>query len=34
MPAQADEAPKYGGTLIYMIPEDSPPSFDAQREET
>jgi peptide/nickel transport system substrate-binding protein len=32
--AQADEAPKYGGTLTYMIPEDSPPSFDAQREET
>jgi peptide/nickel transport system substrate-binding protein len=34
IPAQADEAPKYGGTLTYMIPEDSPPSFDAQREET
>jgi peptide/nickel transport system substrate-binding protein len=34
MPAQADEMPKYGGTLTYMIPEDSPPSFDAQREET
>jgi peptide/nickel transport system substrate-binding protein len=34
VPAQADEAPKYGGTLAYMIPEDSPPSFDAQREET
>ena len=33
-PAQADETPKYGGTLTYMIPEDSPPSFDAQREET
>src|SRR6266851_5990896 len=33
-PAMAEEAPKYGGTLIYMIPEDSPPSFDAQREET
>jgi peptide/nickel transport system substrate-binding protein len=34
VPAQADEVPKYGGTLAYMIPEDSPPSFDAQREET
>src|SRR5437867_12008168 len=33
-PAMADEAPKYGGILTYMIPEDSPPSFDAQREET
>src|SRR3984893_18861404 len=32
--AKADEAPKYGGTLTYMIPADSPPSFDAQREET
>jgi len=34
VPATADEAPKYGGTLTYMIPADSPPSFDAQREET
>ena len=33
-PAMADEAPKYGGILTYMIPADSPPSFDAQREET
>ena len=33
-PAPADETPRYGGTLTYMIPEDSPPSFDAQREET
>src|SRR5437660_5155901 len=33
-PASAAETPKYGGTLTYMIPEDSPPSFDAQREET
>ena len=32
--AGADETPKYGGTLTYMIPADSPPSFDAQREET
>ena len=34
MPAAAAETPKYGGTLTYMIPADSPPSFDAQREET
>jgi peptide/nickel transport system substrate-binding protein len=35
VPATAqEEGAKYGGTLIYMIPEDSPPSFDAQREET
>jgi peptide/nickel transport system substrate-binding protein len=33
-PARAEETPKYGGTLTYMIPADSPPSFDAQREET
>src|SRR5215471_13220989 len=33
-PATAVEKPKYGGTLTYMIPEDSPPSFDAHREET
>jgi len=33
-PAMAGEAPKYGGILTYMIPADSPPSFDAQREET
>ena len=31
-PAMADEASKYGGILTYMIPADSPPSFDAQRE--
>jgi peptide/nickel transport system substrate-binding protein len=34
MPAPADEAPKYGGTLTYMIPADAPPSFDAHREQT
>src|SRR5437762_4563262 len=34
MPAAADETPKRGGTLTYMIPADSPPSFDAHREET
>src|SRR5712672_3184764 len=33
-PAAADETPKRGGVLTFMIPEDSPPSFDAQREET
>src|SRR5919108_679462 len=33
-PAMADEAPKYGGILTYMIPAGSPPSFDAQSEET
>ena len=26
-PATADEAPKYGGILTYMIQADSPPSF-------
>src|SRR3979409_2668552 len=34
MPAAAEETPKRGGTLIFMIPADAPPSFDAQREET
>jgi len=34
VPAAADEAPKYGGTLTYMIPADAPPSFDAHREQT
>src|SRR5216110_3237366 len=34
MPAAAEETPKRGGTLTYMIPADAPPSFDAQREET
>src|SRR5271168_3549862 len=33
-PAAADETPKRGGTLTYMIPADAPPSFDAHREET
>jgi len=33
-PAAAEETPKHGGILTYMIPADSPPSFDAQREET
>src|SRR4051812_38276316 len=33
-PAAADETPKRGGILTFMIPADSPPSFDAHREET
>ena len=32
--AAADEEPKYGGTLTYMIPADAPPSFDGHREST
>jgi hypothetical protein len=27
MPAAGEQTPKYGGTLTYMIPEDSPPSI-------
>src|SRR3954464_10232304 len=34
MPASADEAPKRGGTLTYMIAADAPPSFDGHREQT
>jgi peptide/nickel transport system substrate-binding protein len=33
-PAAAEETPKHGGVLTFVIPADSPPSFDAQREET
>ena len=33
-PTLADEEPKYGGTLTYMIPADAPPSFDGHREST
>src|SRR5436190_13017799 len=33
-PAGAEETPKRGGTLTYMIPADAPPSFDAHREST
>ena len=33
-PASADETPKHGGTLTYMIPADAPPSFDGHRETT
>ncbi|HML10968.1 MAG TPA: ABC transporter substrate-binding protein [Stellaceae bacterium] len=32
-PALADE-PKRGGTLVYMIPADAPPSFDGHKEST
>ncbi|HEX3863140.1 MAG TPA: ABC transporter substrate-binding protein [Stellaceae bacterium] len=34
VPASADETPKRGGILTYMIPADAPPSFDAHRENT
>jgi peptide/nickel transport system substrate-binding protein len=33
VPAGA-QTPKRGGTLVYMIPADSPPSFDGHRETT
>ena len=33
-PAIAEETPKPGGTLTYMIPADAPPSFDGHREAT
>src|SRR5579884_3339642 len=33
-PAAAEEAPKQGGTLTYLIPADAPPSFDGHREAT
>src|SRR3954463_9974893 len=33
-PAVAEETPKQGGTLTYLIPADAPPSFDAHRETT
>ena len=32
--ATAEETPKQGGTLNYVIPADAPPSFDAHRETT
>ncbi|MBV9967570.1 MAG: hypothetical protein JO008_17965, partial [Alphaproteobacteria bacterium] len=34
LPAAAQETPKRGGTLTYLIPADAPPSFDAHREST
>jgi peptide/nickel transport system substrate-binding protein len=33
-PVHADETPKRGGTLTYLIPADAPPSFDGHREAT
>jgi peptide/nickel transport system substrate-binding protein len=32
--ALADDTPKRGGTLTYLIPADAPPSFDGHREAT
>jgi peptide/nickel transport system substrate-binding protein len=32
--ATADETPKRGGTLTFMIPADAPPSFDGHKEST
>src|SRR5881296_886894 len=32
--ALAEEIPKNGGVLTYVIPADAPPSFDAHRETT
>src|SRR5580692_6423237 len=34
LPAYADDTPKHGGTLTYMIPADAPPSLDGHRETT
>jgi len=34
LPVSAEETPKHGGILTYMIPADAPPSFDAHRETT
>src|SRR6202051_1354667 len=34
LPALADDTPKHGGILTFMIPADSPPSFDGHRENT
>src|SRR5216684_5275695 len=33
-PAGAEDTPKRGGILTYMIPADAPPSLDAHREST
>src|SRR6476646_11676089 len=33
-PALAEDTPKRGGILTFMIPADSPPSFDGHREAT
>jgi peptide/nickel transport system substrate-binding protein len=34
VPAMAEETPKHGGTLTFVIPADSPPSLDGHREGT
>ncbi len=34
LPARAADSPKRGGILTFMIPADSPPSFDGHRENT
>ena len=34
VPASAEETPKRGGTLTYLVPADAPPSFDGHRETT
>jgi len=34
LPAAADDTPKRGGTLTYLIPADAPPSFDGHKEST
>jgi peptide/nickel transport system substrate-binding protein len=34
LPARADDAPKHGGVLTFMIPADAPPSFDGHKETT
>ena len=34
LPALADDTPKRGGILTFMIPANSPPSFDGHREAT
>src|SRR5207253_10391052 len=32
-PARAQESPRYGGELVFVVPAE-PPSYDAHREET
>ena len=34
LPARAEDTPKRGGTLTYIIPADAPPSLDGHRETT
>jgi peptide/nickel transport system substrate-binding protein len=34
LPARADDAPKHGGVLTFMIPADAPPSLDGHKETT